>query len=1265
FNFTNIVTAYVRVPHPKTYYDDGSDAPWGSNRGQELVQDALDVLIAAGFDFTPLSLDSSNIIRSLNIFYAGTVTSGWNRGLWPHKWDIPTKTVDAANGIKAEVYQMSDLTSSPDIGTFSHENGHLTCGFPDLYNYDNNASVVGDFSLMSGGSHGGGGKHPTSVDPYLKNSAGWATMTDLAPTDHFRVSAQRDRNHYYRIVNPAEPREYIVFETRDDTGYEGPYGGHATSVCPGQGIVAWHVFEGGSNTHPWVTKGGAPVYEALILEASPTTAYSPWYTDPSPDALSSDTFHASRGADPLDDASTPSLKFWDQALHTRSVPSGFTIHSPSISGPTMTYIVGPGAVTAPPRIGLTSVGIVAACDLGSDAADQVFAVVNAGGGTLTYSISDDAAWLSCSPSSGTATAEADEIVASFSTSALATGTHSATITVVAAGASNTPQTIPVTLTVRAAPIVSVSDLSISCPTEDSFFVGNAGGGTMGYTVTDDGTWLSLSRASGTVSLEQDEIVLTCDATGLTPLTTYHAAITVTAADAANSPIVIPVSFLVPIANPGSFAAAAFGGSRIDLSWRLDVDPGEAMVAWSTTPVFGTPVGTYSAGDPIAGGGTVLYRGGGTTVSHTGLMPGTTYYYTAWSVVAGPVFSAGVAVSESTGVSVPYTQDFENGGMGPGGWTQEQVVGSVAWTFRAGGEDGNPAAAHGGGYNAHLYDAGYSNNTTRLVTPAIDFGTAIENAQLTFWHCMEDWEGDQDELRVLYRTSAGGAWTVLATYTASVPSWTQRTLVLPEPGGSYYVAFEGKVNFGYGVCIDDVQITGDEPGAPRGFSATPVSSSRIDLSWSLNPDSDDVLVAWSSTPVFGTPTGAYSVGDTISGGGTVLYGGTGTSAPHTTGLVAGITYYYRAWSRFPDASYSAGVACSAATASAIPYTEDFENGGAIPDGWTQEQVAGPVGWTFQAGGEEDSPAAAHGGSYNARLFDGDYLDNTTRLITPAIDFGTAVENAQLTFWHCMEGWFGDQDELRVLYRTSPGGSWTLLASYTASVPSWTQRTLALPDPGGTYYIAFEGKVNYGYGVCIDDVRITGDEPGTTPGTFVATPAGTSRIDLFWHLNRDSEDVLVAWSTTPVFGTPAGTYSVGEAISGGGTVLYRGGATAASHTGLVPGTPYYYRAWSLLPGAAFSAGVACSASTDPSLAVPFTEGFENSELIPTGWTQQQTIGTADWTFRAGGTFGHPVGAHGGSYNARLSSNSLDSHTARLISPMIDFGVAVQDTQLTFWH
>jgi hypothetical protein len=158
----------------------------------------------------------------------------------------------------------------------------------------------------------------------------------------------------------------------------------------------------------------------------------------------------------------------------------------------------------------------------------------------------------------------------------------------------------------------------------------------------------------------------------------------------------------------------------------------------------------------------------------------------------------------------FAEGFEHAGAMPGGWTHEHVESTLDWIFRNGNLTSHPANAHGGSYNALLYVGAYSNHITKLVTPVINFGATTNSPQLAFWHCMEVWGPDQDELRIYYKTSAGGTWTKLATYTNSVATWTRRTLTLPNPNASYYVAFEGNAKWGYGVCVDDVSVTATAP-----------------------------------------------------------------------------------------------------------------------------------------------------------------------------------------------------------------------------------------------------------------------------------------------------------------------------------------------------------------------------------------------------------------------------------------------------------------------
>jgi hypothetical protein len=109
-----------------------------------------------------------------------------------------------------------------------------------------------------------------------------------------------------------------------------------------------------------------------------------------------------------------------------------------------------GSASAPtqPTIGVSPASLsFTATAGGSNPADQTISITNTGAGTLSWTASDDASWLTVSPTSGTAPAT---LTASVSISGLAAGTYNGNITISATGATNTPVTVPVTLTVNGA-----------------------------------------------------------------------------------------------------------------------------------------------------------------------------------------------------------------------------------------------------------------------------------------------------------------------------------------------------------------------------------------------------------------------------------------------------------------------------------------------------------------------------------------------------------------------------------------------------------------------------------------------------------------------------------------------------------------------------------------------------------------------------------------------------------------------------------------------
>jgi hypothetical protein len=249
---------------------------------------------------------------------------------------------------------------------------------------------------------------------------------------------------------------------------------------------------------------------------------------------------------------------------------------------------GSGSPPEDPTISLSTSSLSPSTNEGSSPSNDSFTVSNSGDGTLNYSISDDASWLSVSPTSGSSTGEADTVTVSYSTAGLSPDNYSATITVSDPNATNNPQTISVSLTVNALPAtisLSPGSLSPSCDegsnaAADSFTVQNTGGSTtLSYSITDNVSWLSCSPTSGTSDGEADTITVIYSTSGLSA-GSYNGTITVSDPNATNNPQTITVSLTVNSVGGGATVSEDFNSMP---SWDSSFDAGWGGSAnWSIT-----------------------------------------------------------------------------------------------------------------------------------------------------------------------------------------------------------------------------------------------------------------------------------------------------------------------------------------------------------------------------------------------------------------------------------------------------------------------------------------------------------------------------------------------------------------------------------------------------------------------------------------------------------------------------------------------------------
>jgi M6 family metalloprotease-like protein len=307
--YTNIVTPYYMAQHNKSYYTDES-IPY-PRRAIELINEALNYFRSQRFDFSRLTADDNNDIYALNIFYAGDRQNEWSQGLWPHQSNLGSFTT--SSGKKFSDYQITNMGSDLSIGTFCHENGHMLCEFPDLYDYGKQSQGIGNYCLMCAGNNANP-KNPTQISAYLKYRAGWASsVREVTPGSRIDIAA--GTNDFLIYYHPSNPAEYFIIENRRASSRD-------TSL-PSEGLAIWHIDERGNNQNERMT--AAQHYECSLEQAD-----GRFDLERNRNSGDSEDLFSASGSRSFGDATLPNSKWWD------GTPSGLEIMNISNMGLSMT-----------------------------------------------------------------------------------------------------------------------------------------------------------------------------------------------------------------------------------------------------------------------------------------------------------------------------------------------------------------------------------------------------------------------------------------------------------------------------------------------------------------------------------------------------------------------------------------------------------------------------------------------------------------------------------------------------------------------------------------------------------------------------------------------------------------------------------------------------------------------------------------------------------------------------------------------------------------
>ena len=247
--YENEVVGPIMMGKPRSYY-----------RSTLLVEEVLEKIVEEkGIDFL-YQFDSrrEGFIDAINIFYAGDVD--YMDYLWPHNNFFEMKF----GKVKSYFYMLAALGKRNRfaVGAACHENGHMLCRFPDLYDYgqrDNDfkqSAGIGDFCLMGSGSGLNDGRSPAPVCAYLRDLAGWGVKEAVLDRPGRVQVMQGD---YGRIIKylTSNPSEYFIIENRFRKGLD--------EHLPGSGLAVYHCDIEGSNE--W--QHGTPQfhYQCALLQA--------------------------------------------------------------------------------------------------------------------------------------------------------------------------------------------------------------------------------------------------------------------------------------------------------------------------------------------------------------------------------------------------------------------------------------------------------------------------------------------------------------------------------------------------------------------------------------------------------------------------------------------------------------------------------------------------------------------------------------------------------------------------------------------------------------------------------------------------------------------------------------------------------------------------------------------------------------------------------------------------------------------------------------
>ena len=243
-----------------------------------------------------------------------------------------------------------------------------------------------------------------------------------------------------------------------------------------------------------------------------------------------------------------------------------------------------------------------------------------------------------------------------------------------------------------------------------------------------------------------------------------------------------------------------------------------------------------------------------SVTLTGLTPSTAYQFEVRAICSANDSSEAVAGTFRTecdavsSASLPYFEGFEDD---LACWSQQQIEGDLEWDsynyYYSPLEGDNFINLSGNDYGVE----------TRLISPVFDLSN-VENVTLSFAHMQSDYSGDFDSLAVEYRLNSSDEWHQLALYNNAIEVWQTENIAIPQVSSTFQFAFHGYIEYGHGIVIDSLTLSGntsEDPvcNVPTNVTTSNLTANTVTVSWTGTAAQYEIQITGGEEPIIVTTT----------------------------------------------------------------------------------------------------------------------------------------------------------------------------------------------------------------------------------------------------------------------------------------------------------------------------------------------------------------------------------------------------------------------------